>query len=88
MDSNGSLYSKQSEIGDVFSQSFSHLFSSSYPNDFDFCLQVMHPCVAEEINQSLLAEFTKEEAKEALFMMKPMGTPRPNGVSEWLYQKH
>lgn len=45
MVSNGNMFREQAKIGEVFSQYFSQLFSSSNPFDFKFSLQVVNLCV-------------------------------------------
>lgn len=88
MDSGGSLFSDQVEIGEVLSQYFSQLFSSSNLSDLEFSLQAVNHCVSDEMNQTLLVVFTEEEVKETLFMMKLMGAPSLDSFLACFDQKH
>lgn len=44
--------------------------------------------VTNQMNHKLPQEFTFTEVKEAIFSIKPMGSPGPDGFSAGFYQQH
>lgn len=79
MDSNGLTITDQKLIKETFSSFHKKLFTSSHPADMEFCLQAIQPSVTEAMTQKFLATFFEFEIKEAIFQMKPLGAPGPNG---------
>lgn len=67
---------------------FQNLFSSTGSSDYTEVVDGVRGRVTEEMNQALLAEFTPEEIKTALFQMHPSKAPSPYGFSPFFYQKY
>lgn len=61
---------------------------TSNPSDFEYCLQAMVPCITDEMNLKLMAEFAKEQVEEAIFKMNPLGPSSPYGFPMCFYHKH
>lgn len=72
MDLNCCFVTNQHSIGDVFSQFFSQLFSTS------------NHCVSTKMNRILLVEFTAQEIEEAMFMMNPIRADQ-GSRSRWIF---
>lgn len=73
------------QMGKAFSQIFTTLFSLSNPSHFDSFLGCIQPCVSSINNHFLMAEYTEDEIKVAIFFMNPYGAPRPSGFSVYIY---
>ncbi|XP_061993936.1 uncharacterized protein LOC133711869 [Rosa rugosa] len=50
-------------------------------------LQALQPKVTDSMNEVLLAPYTDEEIKKALFQMHPSKSPGPDGMSPFFFQK-
>ncbi|XP_024196036.1 uncharacterized protein LOC112199223 [Rosa chinensis] len=77
-------------IEDVVVNYFQQIFASQESNleAQDVVLQSIDVRVTTEMNDSLLAPYTVEEIKEALFQMHPYKAPRPDGMSPFFFQKY
>ncbi|XP_042972884.1 uncharacterized protein LOC122304684 [Carya illinoinensis] len=87
-DGSGRTASDQREIRDIFTGSFSSLFSSSMPINIDTCLNVLEPRITQAMGEGLVQPFTMDEVKKATFQMNPLGSPGPDGFPAQFYQKH
>lgn len=67
MKSNKLTITDQRLIGETFTSYYKKLFTSSNPDDMDFCLREIQSGVTIAMNQKLLAAFSKHEIKEAIF---------------------
>ncbi|XP_043815337.1 uncharacterized protein LOC122724442 [Manihot esculenta] len=85
--SDGSLSSDVGTIQDAFLQYFSGLFSNS-PTDFAELLPLVQPRIGAEDNVELLADFTNEEFRSALFQMDPNKAPGLDGLNPAFFQKY
>lgn len=85
--SDGSLSSDVGTIQDAFLQYFSGLFSNS-PTDFAELLPLVQPRIGAEDNVELLADFTDEEFRSALFQMDPNKAPGLDGLNPAFFQKY
>ncbi|XP_043812758.1 uncharacterized protein LOC122723715 [Manihot esculenta] len=85
--SDGSLSSNVGTIHDAFLQYFSGLFSNS-PTDFAELLPLVQPRIGAKDNVELLADFTDEEFRSALFQMDPNKAPGLDGLNPAFFQKY
>ncbi|KAF5465302.1 hypothetical protein F2P56_015322 [Juglans regia] len=88
LDHNNCVITEKEEIGNVFTSFFSDLFTSSNPYNIEGCLEDVSPKVSPVMNELLLQKFTEEEVKVAVFQMKGMGSPGPDGFPALFYQSH
>ena len=66
LDENNRWCEKKEDIGNVFHEYFTTIYSFSSPTDMEQVLQEVDCKVSEEENLSLLQEFTTDEIKVAL----------------------
>jgi hypothetical protein len=85
-DEEGREWKKQHEIGHAFTRFFQGLFSAGEVSGTDVCLAGLEPKVSDEMNRSLLREFTMGEVEAALNHMGPLKSPGPDGFSACFYQ--
>ena len=86
LDQLGQTVEGKKEIVSVFHEYFTNIFSSTGPSEYQECLQGMNPTVTNSMNTQLLAKFTEQEVKEAVFQMNPLGSPGPDGFPAHFYQ--
>lgn len=60
---------------------FNNLFSSAGASNCDQILNTMKPRVTDEMNLALDRVFHSDEARNALFQMKPSIAPGPDGIT-------
>ncbi|XP_042974832.1 uncharacterized protein LOC122306468 [Carya illinoinensis] len=88
MDHRNCLISEKDQVGRVITRYFSDLFTSSSPSGIEDCIKDMPNKVSTAMNELLLQEFTEEEVKNAVFQMKSMGSPGPDGFPACFFQTH
>ncbi|XP_042988663.1 uncharacterized protein LOC122316195 [Carya illinoinensis] len=84
----GSLTRDLEEISECFGNYYQSLFSSSNPVGIGGCIARLDKKVDGNMNTLLDAEFSVSDVKEALFQMKPLGSPGPDGFPAEFYQAH
>ncbi|XP_040369229.1 uncharacterized protein LOC112183841 [Rosa chinensis] len=55
----------------------------SDPTALAVVLEQIHPCIDNDMNSSLLAPYSYEEIKKALFQMHPSKSPGPDGILDF-----
>lgn len=88
LNSQGILVEEETELADVVSEYFSHLFSSSHPseNDIKEVTDGNLPHLSEEDVKMLLEPYTLGEVKKALFSMHPNKAPGLDGFPASFFQ--
>jgi hypothetical protein len=85
-DEAGREWTKQEDIGIVFTDYFQGLFSSDGPVGIDECLSILTPRVTGDMNDSLTRPFLPEEVDNALRQMQPLKAPGPDGFGACFFQ--
>ena len=67
---------------------FDNNYSSSLPNRIEEVTDAIPFKVTDEMNESLIREFTRDEVVIALKQIHPNKAPGPNGMSAMFFQKH
>lgn len=80
--------SSQAQIGATFAGFFSSLFTTSFPFNIADCISPLDHKIFPSMREHLSNPFTAKEVKRAVFHMKPLVSPRPNGFSAQFYQKN
>ena len=85
-DANGNWITEDKGVEQVAVDYFEDLFSTTSPSEFDGFLADMTPGITHQMNQRLLRAATKEEVRQALFMMHPGKAPGPDGMTVLFFQ--
>ena len=87
-DSNGDWHTDQAGISQVAVGYFTQLFSTSSPATVDEVVSLVEQKVSPNMNDAMLAPFTVEEVKAALFQMNPSKAPGLDGMTALFFQKY
>jgi len=87
-DEQGRVWRKRRDVGKVFMEHFSRIFTSQGPSRVEACISKVSPKVSDEVNSRLLSPFSDEDVRAALFQMAPLKSPGPDGFSADFYQKN
>ena len=66
---------------------FANLFTSEVQATDPAVLEKIQPKVSQEMNDKLLAPFTSEEVKKAVFSIGDLKAPGPDGLHAIFYKK-
>lgn len=72
-------------MGDLFSQFYAQLFSSSQPHRLEECIQDVPRRISAEMHISMGEPFTEQEVTIAFFQMNSYGAPSPFGFPAHFY---
>jgi hypothetical protein len=84
----GELVTDANLIGKQFTEYYQALFTATPLEEVEVVLDNIQPCVTQEMNQTLTAQFTKEEVLTAMKQMGPLKAPRPDGMPPIFYQSY
>jgi hypothetical protein len=88
MDGRGNMCTTAETIEKAFVSFYDNLFTSARPNNMENCTDAIRSKVSDVMNCNLMAEFTNEEVKQALYQMAPTKAPGPDGFTMGFYQQH
>ncbi|PRQ50695.1 putative RNA-directed DNA polymerase [Rosa chinensis] len=86
---NGQWTSEPGEVTNILLQYYEASFRSeqSDPIAMNLILDCIQPRVTESMNGELMAPYSDDEIKRALFQMHPSKSPGPDGMSPCFFQK-
>ena len=82
-DSSGRWHSQQSDLQRVSSDYFQSIFTSASTSSVQHVINNVREVVTLDMNDTLLAKFTHDEVKRALFQMHLTKTPGPNSMNPY-----
>ena len=88
LDEEGNWHDSIDSIAEVAVSYFKNLYSSAYSTRISEVLDAIPTKVTEEMNQSLIKEFTREEIEIALNQMHPTKAPGPNSMFAIFFQNY
>ncbi|XP_021715945.1 uncharacterized protein LOC110683843 [Chenopodium quinoa] len=84
----GGVVTGDDDIGEAAVTYFRDLFSSSNPTLIDQALHGFQTRVTDDMNNTLRANYTGEEVKQALSQMHPIKAPGPDGMCPLFFQSY
>ena len=84
----GTLNEDPEELKRMVTDFYKNLYTSEGVADMDQVLSKVPVKVTPHMNDMLLAPYTNEEVKTALFQMFPTKAPGPDGFPAHFYQRH
>uniref|UniRef100_A0A2N9IQD1 CCHC-type domain-containing protein n=1 Tax=Fagus sylvatica TaxID=28930 RepID=A0A2N9IQD1_FAGSY len=84
----GELVTDANLIGKQFTEYYQALFTATPLEEVEVLLDSIQLCVTQEMNQTLTAQFTKEEVLTAMKQMGPLKAPGPDGMPPIFYQSY
>ena len=88
LDEEGNWHDSPDSIAEVAISYFKNLYSSAYPTCISEVLDAIPTKVMEDMNQSLIKEFIREETEIALNQMHPTKVPGPDGMFAIFFQNY
>lgn len=88
IDVNGNFQRSEASKGEVATQYFRDLFTSTNPDSFHDMFQGFQAKVTHQMNENLVRHVSKEEITEAVFSIKPSRSPSSDGMTGLFYQKY
>jgi hypothetical protein len=85
-DKEGRLWEREEDMGTTFQIFFNRLFKSDGVEQMKSALQGLEGRISEEMNETLLQDFSKKEVRAALFQMVPLKAPGPNRFSAVFFE--
>ena len=87
MDDEGVRHEDNEEMGSLIKDYFYTLFTSEVQEVEEGVLADVDRRVTDEMNETLLAPFTKEEVKKALFSIGDLKAPGPDGIHAIFFKR-
>lgn len=85
-DEDGLPVYEEEKIAEVFSNYYSHLFTSNPNEGGQIIEEALSPCITEKQNELLIQPPTNEEIRIATFAIHPDKAPGPDGFSAAFFQ--
>ncbi|KAF8084973.1 hypothetical protein N665_0691s0012 [Sinapis alba] len=80
LDDSGREHFSKAAKGEIATEYFQKLFTSTIPGDFTSLFDGFTSRVTEDMNEKLSREVSKEEVKAAVFSIKSGSSPGPDGM--------
>ena len=74
------------EVGEIFVDFYTRLFSSSNATDLERVLEGMQPVFSNSMNEALTCPYSREEVEVAIKQMAPLKAPGLDGMPPVFYQ--
>ena len=87
-DPQGILTLGNEELSEMIVGYYNQLFTSSNPHDFEEVVQFTKRVVTEDMNRSLIRNFSKEEVEIALKQMAPLKAPGLDSMPPLFFQHY
>ena len=87
-DPEGRLTSGNEEVSGMIVEYYKQLFTSSNPHDIEEVVRFTKQVVTEDMNSSLIRNFSKEEVEIALKQMAPLKASGPDGMPPIFFQHY
>jgi hypothetical protein len=88
LDKDGRLCVTQADIESAFVDYFQELFTAGDSLEVEACTKPVERKVNSQMNQKLLADFTRSEIFDALQQMAPMKAPGLDGFPTCFFQQN
>jgi len=82
----GNWSSDQKEMQGMAVDYFSHLFTKNEQVDPQVIVNLLEPIVSAQSNSDLCKEYSDEEISDALFQIRPLKAPGPDGLPARFFQ--
>ena len=76
----------EKEVGAIFVDFYTQLFSSSNPTDLERILEGVQPVVSNSMNEALTCLYSREEVEVVIKQMAPLKALGPDGMPPVFYQ--
>lgn len=87
-DDDGNAHWSDAAKAEVATAYFSNLFKSSNPRSYAHVFQSMLPKVTQGMNGALISDVSKEEVREAIFLIQQESVSGPDGMTAVFFQKY
>ena len=88
MDDRGIWRESALEMAEVAVSYFEKLYMTSHPDKILEVVEVVDSKVSDEVNQSLIKKFTRDELEATRKQMHPTKSPGPDGMPAIFYKKY
>jgi hypothetical protein len=76
------------EMKQMVVQYFADLYSAEQEVQPNRVLHLIEPKITQEMNEDLCRHFIEKEISDALFQMRPLKAPGPDGFPAYFFQRH
>lgn len=88
VDDEGISHSDEQDMGSMATQYFQNMYCSDHNLDATTVVSLFDPVVSEDDNLKLCAEFSDKEISDALFQIRPLKAPEPDGFPARFFQRN
>uniref|UniRef100_A0A453EYZ0 Reverse transcriptase domain-containing protein n=1 Tax=Aegilops tauschii subsp. strangulata TaxID=200361 RepID=A0A453EYZ0_AEGTS len=88
VDDEGISHSDEQDMGSMATQYFQNMYCSDPNLDATTIVSLFDPVVSEDDNLKLCTEFSDKEISDALFQIRPLKAPEPDGFPARFFQRN
>ena len=88
VDDVGTIHEDEATMQQMATNYFKKLFSADDNLDPTPVIDLLQPCITEEMNDKLCLEFSEKEISDALFQIGPLKAPGPDGFPASFFQRN